>query len=302
MSEGPARRFLHICYVCRDADAATSRFVSTLAMRNTMRTTDDYASGAIFSMDREIRSTASFVFDHRGPRTSPALEIQQWTDPDTWGEPSTDPFRVGMRAVGFVTSTFDETLAALCAAGCVPARSIVGESPSRHITLIDPAAITIDLEEAPAGRFAHPQMHHLRATVSDVAKSIPFYEKLGFVLVATTAVAAASYVHSGASGSVTVMRLPDEAFELHLVQWSDGLATGAHYDRPNHAGLYRAAICVDDTRAAYDELSASGMVFDRPPLIVELAGTPVPDMWITFVSDPDGIPFEFVQRPRSVFR
>ena len=32
------------------------------------------------------------------------------------------------------------------------------------------------------------------------------------------------------------------------------------------------------------------------------SGTPVPDMWITFISDPDGIPYEFVQRPRHIFR
>jgi hypothetical protein len=25
-------------------------------------------------------------------------------------------------------------------------------------------------------------------------------------------------------------------------------------------------------------------------------------MWICFLNDPDGVPFEFVQRPRSAFR
>jgi hypothetical protein len=59
---------------------------------------------------------------------------------------------------------------------------------------------------------------------------------------------------------------------------------------------------VDDTRASYDELRSEGIGFDRAPELVELNGTPVPDMWICFLSDPDGVPFEFVQRPRDAFR
>jgi len=49
-------------------------------------------------------------------------------------------------------------------------------------------------------------------------------------------------------------------------------------------------------------LAAAGWKFDRAPVSVELTGTPVPDMWICFLSDPDGVPFEFVGRPRSAFR
>ena len=43
-------------------------------------------------------------------------------------------------------------------------------------------------------------------------------------------------------------------------------------------------------------------MFDRTPALTELHGTPVPDMWICFLSDPDGVPFELVQRPASAFR
>ena len=62
------------------------------------------------------------------------------------------------------------------------------------------------------------------------------------------------------------------------------------------------ALGVDDTRASFAYLTENGSVFDRPPMEVELSGTKVPDMWITFISDPNGIPYEFVQRPRSIFR
>ncbi len=46
----------------------------------------------------------------------------------------------------------------------------------------------------------------------------------------------------------------------------------------------------------------AGWTFEREPRQVELSGTKVPDMWICFLNDPDGVPFEFVQRPRSAFR
>lgn len=66
--------------------------------------------------------------------------------------------------------------------------------------------------------------------------------------------------------------------------------------------VYRAAIGVDDTRASYEATSSEGWLFDRAPASIELTGTPVPDMWICFLSDPDGITYELVERPRSAFR
>ena len=98
------------------------------------------------------------------------------------------------------------------------------------------------------------------------------------------------------------LRLPDEAFELLLLQWRSPRSHGRHYSQPNHAGLYRVALCVDDTRASYTAMSSAGWQFDRPPVAVKLDGTAVPMMWICFLSDPDGIPYEFVERPRSAFR
>jgi catechol 2,3-dioxygenase-like lactoylglutathione lyase family enzyme len=37
-------------------------------------------------------------------------------------------------------------------------------------------------------------------------------------------------------------------------------------------------------------------------MTIALHGTPVADMWIAFLRDPDGIPVELVERPRSAFR
>ena len=148
------------------------------------------------------------------------------------------------------------------------------------------------------------RMRHLRVTVADLTSSMPWYEGVGFDVVAQSTIRDASFlgVSGEASADVVRLRLPDEPYELLLVQWQRPQSHGHHYDEPNHAGLFRAALGVDDTRASYEMMSAQGWVFDRAPMSVALTGTSVPDMWICFLSDPDGIPYELVERPRSSFR
>jgi catechol 2,3-dioxygenase-like lactoylglutathione lyase family enzyme len=295
--ERPARRFLHICYCCADDLEVADFFVAGLRLRQVMRTTDDYGPGTILGIDRDVRSVGNFVYDRRGPRVSPAIEIQGWYDPTPVGEPSTDPFEVGIKALGFAVRSVDDAVERLAKMGC----SIVddGSSPidGRHATLIDPRNVTLELvEDATLGE-AESQMHHLRLTVGNLDESLPFYEMLGFAVTNRR-----PFETTETRGELAQLRLPDEPFEVRLVQYDEPASHGRHYAEPYHAGIFRAALAVDDTRASYDYLTGTGAVFDRPPMQVELAGTPVPDMWITFISDPNGIPYEFVQRPRSAFR
>jgi catechol 2,3-dioxygenase-like lactoylglutathione lyase family enzyme len=307
-SERPARRFLHICYCCPDADEATTFFVDGLSLINTMRTTDQYNSGAVLGMDRDVRSVASFVYDRRGPRTSPAMEIQGWYDPTPIGVPSTDAVEIGIKALGFAVPALDDAVERLVRMEC----SVIADSKSpfddRQVTVLDPLRIMLELVEDSALAADESRLHHLRLSVTRIDQSLPFYDMLGFEVVDRGSVSDGAFVGLGApvethvDAEFAVLRLPDEPFQLRLIQWNSPAGHGRHYNEPNHAGLYRAALGVDDTRASYDQLTAAGAVFDRPPMEVELSGTPVPDMWITFITDPDGIPYEFVQRPRSAFR
>ena len=302
--ERPGRRFVHVCYCCADATEATAFFVDALHLINTMTTPDQYNSGAVLGMDRDVRSVASFVYDRRGPRTSPAIEVQGWYDPAPVGEPSIDPLEVGIKALGLAVPSIDHAVDRITAMG----GTVVADSKSpfgeRQVTLLDPRRIMIELVEDSSLDVASTRMHHLRATVTDLEVSLPFYDTLGFEVVERGSVDDGAF--AGIEGDVdaefVVLRLPDEPFQLRLVQWTTPAGHGRHYSEPNHAGIFRAALGVDDTRASYEHLTTNGATFDRQPMVVELSGTPVPDMWITFISDPDGIPYEFVQRPRSVFR
>jgi catechol 2,3-dioxygenase-like lactoylglutathione lyase family enzyme len=302
--ERPARRFLHICYCCDDASAVSDFFVNGLAMRNTMQTTDEYSSGAILGLDYQVRSVGSFVYDKRGPRTSPAVEVQGWYDPTPVGTPSVDPFEIGIKALGFAVPSIDQAVATLTELGC----AVQSDGPSpydeRIVTLIDSRGVMLELVENPSLDAEATQMDHLRITVVSLAESLPFYDMLGFEVTERGNIADGTFVGLAGfvDGEYVRMRLPDEPFEVRLIEWRSPVGHGRHYTEPYHAGIFRAALGVDDTRVSYAAMSAAGAVFDRPPMEVELSGTPVPDMWITFISDPNGIPYEFVQRPRSAFR
>ena len=300
----PARRVVHVCYCCDDADAVTDFFVGGLKMKNTMRTPDEYSAGSVLGLSGRIRSLASFVYDHRGPRVSPAIEIQAWFEPATVGLPSTDPFEAGIKALGFAVPSVDDAVAELVDLGC----TVVADAPTpfaeRQVALLDPLGVMLELVEAAELGPGTTRLQHLRATVTDLALSLPFYDALGFTEVDRAVITDA--VHLGVDvpveGECVRLRLPDEPFELRLHEWTAPAGHGRHYTEPNHRGIFRVAMAVDDARVSYDRLVADGVAFDRAPIEIELNGTPVPDMWITFLSDPDGIPFEFVQRPRSAFR
>lgn len=302
--ERPARRFLHICYCCPDDVEVSSFLVDAFKFRNTMRTTDEYSSGAILGIERDVRSIGNFVYDRRGPRTSPAVEVQGWYDPTPVGTPSTDPYRIGVKALGIAVPSVETAVADLVGRGCTVVADGTSPIDGRHATLLDPRQVTLDIVQDDSLGADETQMHHLRINAKSLDESIPFYEMLGFEVIERSDLTDATFVGGPSEAAATYarLRLPDEPFEVQLIEWTNPAGHGEHYAEPYHAGLFRAALGVDDTRASYEYLTSTGAVFDRPPMEVELSGTPVPDMWITFISDPNGIPYEFVQRPRKAFR
>jgi catechol 2,3-dioxygenase-like lactoylglutathione lyase family enzyme len=303
-----ARRFLHACYVCPDADAAARFLAEGLGLRATMRSAGGSMDGSILGLPREIETEAVFVFDARGPRTSPALEVQGWIDPPPVGKPYARPERVGLQAFGVAVRDAAAARERLFRLGSRPAgaaqdaKELLG---GRAAALRDPLGIGVDVVESAGLEAGATRLCHLRLTCGDLDRSVDWYAELGFELFARPAPAEVPAGLLGpAPGRVRVarMRLPDEPLALVLVQWLDPPSTGQAYGEPNHVGLYRMAIAVDDTRDAAGRLARAGRPVERAPRLVELAGTKVPEMWIAFLRDPDGIPVELVERPRSAFR
>jgi catechol 2,3-dioxygenase-like lactoylglutathione lyase family enzyme len=300
---GPARRFLHVCYTCGDTEPVSTFFAEHLALRTTMRTPLERADGAILGVAGDVLGAAAFVYDERGPRASPAVEIQSWVEPALTGTPVTDPTTAGIQSLGLAVADVGATVGRLVDHGC----TVVGRPGAPFgqpwQTVRDPRGVTFDLVEDRALGPGATRMRHLRITATDLAASLPWYHGLGFATVGAADLDDGEFLGlRGPSAATAVrLRLPDEPFEAVLVGWTTPASHGRHPVAPNQAGLFRTAVCVDDTRASYQDMVAAGWEFERAPMAVALNGTPVPDMWICFLRDPDGVPFELVGRPRAAF-
>jgi catechol 2,3-dioxygenase-like lactoylglutathione lyase family enzyme len=272
-----------------------------------MRTVRRKEDGAILGLEREIETEALFVTDARGPRTSPAIEVQEWIEPAPVGRPYAAPNEVGIHAIGVGVRDLDAALARLARLGGerpgkpAPAKELFG---GRAASLGDPRGVAVDLVEQGGLAEGETRLRHLRLACSDLDRSLAWYAELGFEALARPERLSVAELFGSAPGDVRAarLRLPDEPLELVLVQWLDPPATGRPYREPYHAGLYRMAIAVDDTRDAMRRLEAARRPIERPPRRVALEGTRVPEMWIAFLGDPDGVPVELVERPRSAFR
>src|SRR5262247_634166 len=75
-----------------------------------MRTPRRKGDGAILGLAREIETEEIFVTDARGPRTSPAIEVQEWFDPALVGRPYARPHEVGIHALGVGVRELDRAL------------------------------------------------------------------------------------------------------------------------------------------------------------------------------------------------
>lgn len=135
-----------------------------------------------------------------------------------------------------------------------------------------------------------PGVHHTGITVSDLDRSVEFYEQLGFEVVERmeeegeevergTGVAAARL-------RVAMLQGPNSRLELiEYLQPADGPAP-----HPNN-GIGAAHVCleVEDVDAAVDELRGRGVQFLSDPITHE-AGI----RWV-YAKDPDGITAELLQ-------
>ncbi len=310
MSSDPlvqAMRVMHCCYCSDSADATVAILERGVGLSARATSKGIRADGSPLGIHRMVESDVCLVYDPRGGRVSPAIEVHGWTDPPAVGTPYDDPTNVGIQALGVAVPELAPAVERLEAEG---ART-VGRS-DRPLTLDGRAAIvrgpdgvTFDLVEQPGA--VEVRLAHLRVTCADLARSIEWYSALGWSLLADPVevemdgTAFGLRDATGARAKVGRLRLPDEELELLLVQWSAPPSHGMPYGEANHRGLYRLALGVADTRAATATLVAAGWTPNAPPNLIELPGTKVPDMWITFFTDPDGIVVQLVERAPDAF-
>jgi catechol 2,3-dioxygenase-like lactoylglutathione lyase family enzyme len=291
-----AHSLLHVNLNSRDVAASAGFYERVLGLTVGMQTSGDATSGAALGAYGEVTTLAMFLYDDRGPRAAPALELLEWRSPEPLGQSPDEPSHAGIAAVGFRVPSLADVRAK------APTQTVdLGAWPwraasARLLRLRDPDGIRVELVEDPTLR--SPQFSHLRLNVHELAASIAWYARIGLQ-------AGASAVSAPVDGAVvsvcSLSAAGDPSLSFELTAWEHPPVTGGPIRPANHVGIYRMALAVDDVGAACRELRD-----DWPevpdPLWVELPGTRLGGVNVLFLRDPDGTTVELVERPRAAMK
>jgi catechol 2,3-dioxygenase-like lactoylglutathione lyase family enzyme len=281
-----------------DVSAAAAFYADVLGLLPGMKTARTAADGRALGVAGAPVTECWFLYDHRGPRTAPAVEVLEWETPATTGAHPAEPHHIGISSLGYAVPSID--LVRLKAALHRRPWTELAAWPVRGSATV--AARTTDLDGVPieltelTGGEA-PVFSHLRINVTDLDASVAWYQRLGF-----TAKATARSAETGDSvlSSASMVTDGDPSFSLELTQWEDPKGTGCASSPAYHRGLHRIALGVDDANAAYETLAATEPL--DPPEFVELPGTRLGGVTVLFMRDPDGVVVELVGRSRSHMR
>ena len=310
-SEDLARRFLHVNLNCDSLDATERLYVGQLGLSARMRTDPKVATdGSILGIDGdETFCETSFLYDSRGGRAGCALEAIEFHQPALKTDPNSDPTRPGIRSTLLTVADLDATVTALHDAGVTASGPVDGLiSGAKSVLALDPDGAVIELAEAPSDK-PGAVFAGIRIAAIDAAATGEFLTAIGFTQVRAPAhveVAGDQLAPGGSSDPVrcTVSRyaLAEDAhqFSLTMVEHPDTRQADPVPWGGNHQGLYRCALRVENTEAAMSLISDSVEV-KGDPVWCPLPGTKIEGLYISFLRSPDGVVFEFVERPLKHF-
>lgn len=306
-----ARRFLHVNLNCASLDATERVYGDVLGLNARMRTDPEVATdGTILGLDGETFCATSFLYDARGGRGGCALETIEYYSPALSRDSSTDPVRPGIRAAQLGVADIESVATALRDAGLTvgePVDGLIGGGKS--VLALDPDGVVIELTELPAGADASTGalFNGIRIAAIDAAATGEFLTAIGFdeVVAPKTAAVAGAQLSPAGTGETdcTVARyaLAEDGhqFTVSVVQHPGTAPTPVPWGG-NRQGLYRCALRVENV---HDALASVPDSVERmgDPVWCPLPGTKIEGLHIAFLRSPDGVVFEFVERPLAYF-
>jgi catechol 2,3-dioxygenase-like lactoylglutathione lyase family enzyme len=137
------------------------------------------------------------------------------------------------------------------------------------------------------------RLFHIAINSTDLERSVAFYKRLGFQVMAEREVHNEQVKKAFAvpTGDLRFVHLKlgdsDEATLLDIVQWGGEGTADADATPPQHArGITRFAVLTDDTDAVHAALAADGVSFLTEPTTVM---TPEGGWKVCLALDPDGV-------------
>jgi len=276
---------LHCNVNTRDWEAVQEFFVP-FGFTERMRNVSDDSDGAPLGLPKVTSSHVTFIYDKRGPRAAPALEIIEWLDPATEPLiPAPSGRYLGFAAVGLRVD--DLTPFAHLGEEVEGGIEVRGRfRPARRVQA--PDNIVVELVQMPSGPDDRGVCHfsYLRLRSSGLKATKNWYGLLGW-----------RPVHES-DGTLSLIVDEDPTVSLEFVFAPDADPIAAH---ANTEGLYRMALAVEDVPAAVERLRAAGVQAPEP-IFMPMLDVPTGGFTVAFLADPDGAVIEMVSRPRTEVR
>ncbi|MCW2662227.1 MAG: glyoxalase/bleomycin resistance protein/dioxygenase [Mycobacterium sp.] len=310
-----ARRFLHVNLNAESLDATERVYGEVLGLKPRMRSDPKVATdGTILGLDGETFCATAFLYDSRGGRGGCALEVIEYRSPALSRDPSADPVRPGIRSIRLGVADVDRVATALRQVGLAVGERVddlVGDGKS--VLALDPDGVVIELsglapdaDNTKGGLFGG-LFNGIRIAAVDAAATGEFLTAIGFDEVDAPKVrpVAGAQLRPGSAGEtdcvVARYALAEDGhrFSLVVVEHPGTANTPVPWGG-NRQGLYRCALRVENVHDALASLPDS---VERigDPVWCPLPGTKIEGLHIAFLRSPDGVVFEFVERPLSFF-
>jgi catechol 2,3-dioxygenase-like lactoylglutathione lyase family enzyme len=266
--------------------------------------------GSILGIDGETYCETSFLYDSRGGRGGCALEAIEYRSPELKLDTNGDPTRPGIRSTLLSVANLDGVVANLRESGLTlgePTEGLI--SGTKSVLAMDPDGVVIELAESPpdVDMSKGALFNGIRIAAIDAVATGEFLTAIGFVEVEAPALVEVAGDQLGPGGSsaecvVSRYAVPEDAhqFSLVVVQHPDTRSGDPVPWGGNHQGLYRCAMRVENTEAAMSLVPDSVEVMGDP-VWCPLPGTKIEGLYISFLRSPDGVVFEFVERPLKHF-
>lgn len=310
-SDDLARRFLHVNLNCGSLDATEGWYAKQLGLSARMRTDRAVATdGTILGIEGdETFCETSFLYDSRGGRRGCALEAIEFDRPPLKRNPSRDPTRPGIRSLLLTVADLQATVTTLRDGGVAVSEPVDGLiSGTRSVLAIDPDGVVVEICEAPSEK-PGALFSGIRIAAIDAVKTGEFLTAIGFTETQAPTSAKVSVEQLAPGGSpdpvecvVARYALAEDAhqFSLSVVQHPDTRVGEPVPWGGNRQGLYRCALRVENTEKSMTLIPNSVEVMGEP-VWCPLPGTKIEGLYISFLRSPDGVVFEFVERPLSFF-
>jgi catechol 2,3-dioxygenase-like lactoylglutathione lyase family enzyme len=310
-SEHLARRFLHVNLNCESLDATERVYGDVLGLTARMRTDPKAVTdGTILGLDGETYCATVFLYDARGGRAGCALEAIQYQSPALSHDASRDPVRPGIRSVQLAVPDLDSAVTALRDGGLAvgdPVDSLVGDGKS--VLALDPDGVVIEVVESPIGAEGANGafFNGIRIAAIDATATGEFLTAIGFDEVDAPRMMRVAEAQVSPNGTgetdcvVARYALAEDGhqFTLVVIQHPGTPDTPVPW-AGNRQGLYRCALRVENVHEALAQLPDTVEVMGDP-VWCPLPGTKIEGLHIAFLRSPDGVVFEFVERPLKHF-